>query len=121
MDILQNIAASAPAAIQAATAGTMLATAIQGKLCAENVQRKPVLMDILQNIAASAPAEKQEARAGTIPPTAIQGKLCAENVQRKPVLMGIVVGLIGIAYWENRATQIQDVQEIVGTIILTEF
>ena len=121
MDILPNTAVSAPAAIQEATAGIIILTAIQGKLCAENVQRNPVLMDILQNIAASAPAEKQEARAGTIPPTAIQGKLCAENVQRKPVLMGIVVGLIGIAYWENRATQIQDVQEIVGTIILTEF
>ena len=47
MDILQNIAASAPAEKQEATAGTMLATAIQEKLCAENVPLKPVLVGIV--------------------------------------------------------------------------
>ena len=47
MDILQDIAASAPAEKQEATAGIIILTAILGKLCAVNVKGKPVLMGIL--------------------------------------------------------------------------
>ena len=52
MDMLQNIAASAPAAIQEATAGIIILTAIQGKLCVGNVKRKPVLVGIINCTAA---------------------------------------------------------------------
>ena len=46
MDILPNTAVSAPAAIQEATAGTMLATDILEMLYAENVPLKRVLAGI---------------------------------------------------------------------------
>ena len=50
MDILQDIAASAPAEKQEVTAGIIILMAIQGKLCAGNVKVKPVLMGILVRI-----------------------------------------------------------------------
>ena len=52
MDILQDIAASAPAEKQEATAGIIILTAIQGKLCEGHVKRKPVLVGIINFIVA---------------------------------------------------------------------
>ena len=52
MDILQNIAASAPAEKQEATAGIIILTAIQGKLCVVNVKQNPVLVGIINFIVA---------------------------------------------------------------------